>query len=408
MSLEPAFSSAVSRRAPSGPESQLLSRYPAALPAHYLHYNLFASEKEVRMCDNLRDRKFIGKRKDKLQELVHDIDACYYNAKSTSNLTARKLFELIARKGSPLGSTALAWFKANKENRPYALLWLSKVCGIPAGIHVFQVWGTEYLQEGSVKITTTNWPVLRECGKSLCSSIGLGPCRKEKKSLRKPKAACIKERLCAHCLKVEPCKWMGGIFVISVSVLKSKTKYMLTPAAIALRHHPALESGCENSLHQLRKQILYPEKHRHHILGDVKSHAGIAGNECVDQVAKYQASLKYGNLNDTGILSAGQGGNPFHNTTWLARKGTDSRPSQPHPSYPRLRHLPGLTSALKSHMHAEHKLSYADRKPGYYIYYQSLLPHVNKSTSNAFWDMPSLSTRLKHTVFQYRTDTLYN
>eukprot|EP00983_Pelagomonas_calceolata_P065439 1148594-Pelagomonas_calceolata.AAC.1 len=84
---------------------------------------------------------------------------------------------------------------------------------------------------------------------------------------------------------------------------------------------------------------------RHHVQGDVlkkvsnlarasqdhmffykvKSHAGIAGNECA-------ASLKDGNLTDTGIPSAGPGGNPFHNTTWLAQEETDSRPSQFHPS----------------------------------------------------------------------------
>eukprot|EP00983_Pelagomonas_calceolata_P000357 11355-Pelagomonas_calceolata.AAC.1 len=59
-------------------------------------------------------------------------------------------------------------------------------------------------------------------------------------------------------------------------------------------------------------------------------------------------------------------------------------------------------------MHAKHKLGYADRTTGYYTYYQSLLPHVKKSMSNAFWIMPSLSTRMKHTVFQYRIGTLYN
>eukprot|EP00983_Pelagomonas_calceolata_P016261 514540-Pelagomonas_calceolata.AAC.1 len=59
-------------------------------------------------------------------------------------------------------------------------------------------------------------------------------------------------------------------------------------------------------------------------------------------------------------------------------------------------------------MHAKHKLGYADRKTGYYTYYQSLLPHVDKKISNAFWNMPSLSTRMKRTVFQYRTGTLYN
>eukprot|EP00983_Pelagomonas_calceolata_P124858 1161151-Pelagomonas_calceolata.AAC.3 len=61
-----------------------------------------------------------------------------------------------------------------------------------------------------------------------------------------------------------------------------------------------------------------------------------------------------------------------------------------------------------SHMHAQHKLGYADRKTGYYNYYQSLLPHVNKSMSNAFWNMPCISTRMKRTIFQYRTGTLYN
>eukprot|EP00983_Pelagomonas_calceolata_P065688 1148689-Pelagomonas_calceolata.AAC.3 len=100
------------------------------------------------------------------------------------------------------------------------------------------------------------------------------------------------------------------------------------------------------------KQILYPEKHRHHVQGDVlktisnlahtsqghifsskvKSHAGIAGNECADSIAKYQASLKNNNLNDTGIPSAGPGGNPFYNIAWLARE--EARPSTPGSSSP--------------------------------------------------------------------------
>jgi len=69
------------------------------------------------------------------------------------------------------------------RNRPHAMLWLSQVYGIPAGMYACQVWGTEYLKEGSefdsqlqkrhlcslrrilgVKNSTTNWPVLRECG----------------------------------------------------------------------------------------------------------------------------------------------------------------------------------------------------------------------------------------------------
>eukprot|EP00983_Pelagomonas_calceolata_P014959 475213-Pelagomonas_calceolata.AAC.1 len=50
------------------------------------------------------------------------------------------------------------------RNRLHALIWLSKVYGIPAGMNACQVWGTEYLREGSVKSTATNWTVSRECG----------------------------------------------------------------------------------------------------------------------------------------------------------------------------------------------------------------------------------------------------
>eukprot|EP00983_Pelagomonas_calceolata_P012597 403595-Pelagomonas_calceolata.AAC.1 len=69
------------------------------------------------------------------------------------------------------------------NNRPHALIWLSKVYGIPVGMYACQVWGTEYLREGSefksqlqkrrlcslrrflgVKSTATNRSVLRECG----------------------------------------------------------------------------------------------------------------------------------------------------------------------------------------------------------------------------------------------------
>jgi hypothetical protein len=70
------------------------------------------------------------------------------------------------------------------KSRPHAMLWLSKVYGICAGMHASQVWGTVYLSEGSefgsqflqkrhlcslrrnlgVKNSTTNWAALRECG----------------------------------------------------------------------------------------------------------------------------------------------------------------------------------------------------------------------------------------------------
>jgi len=35
------------------------------------------------------------------------------------------------------------------KSRPHAMLWLSKVYGIPAGMYASQVWGTVYRSEGS-------------------------------------------------------------------------------------------------------------------------------------------------------------------------------------------------------------------------------------------------------------------
>ena len=83
-------------------------------------------------------------------------------------------------------------------------------------------------------------------------------------------------------------------------------------AAIAARlthEHTHIATDSLTSLHQIRKQMLYPEKHRHHnVQGDiirffshtirnysqshiflykVKFHAKIAGNECADALAKY-------------------------------------------------------------------------------------------------------------------------
>eukprot|EP00983_Pelagomonas_calceolata_P078824 1154394-Pelagomonas_calceolata.AAC.1 len=77
-------------------------------------------------------------------------------------------------------------------------------------------------------------------------------------------------------------------------------------------------------MYQIRKQLLYPEKHLRHIQGDVlkmlstlisnsqtnirlyevKSHAGIVGNECADAIAKYQANQANSCVADTGIPGA--------------------------------------------------------------------------------------------------------
>jgi len=81
------------------------------------------------------------------------------------------------------------------KSRPYAMLWLSKVYGIPAGMYASQVWGTVYLSEGSefgsqlqkrhlcslrrilgAKNSTTNWAVLRARVRSRALAIFQVPC----------------------------------------------------------------------------------------------------------------------------------------------------------------------------------------------------------------------------------------
>eukprot|EP00983_Pelagomonas_calceolata_P046553 1140236-Pelagomonas_calceolata.AAC.1 len=68
-----------------------------------------------------------------------------------------------------------------------------------------------------------------------------------------------------------------------------------------------------------------------HLFYKVKSRAGIAGNKCVDKIAKYQASPKCNNLTNTGIPNAGSGGNPFYNIAWLAREEARPRTSESSP-----------------------------------------------------------------------------
>ena len=208
----------------------------------------------------------------------------------------------------------------------------------------------------------------------------------------------------------------------------------LASIAAALIHgytHVATDSLA--SLHQIRKQLLYPEKHRHHVQGDVldkianilrnshvhislykvKSHAGIAGNECADAIAKYQASQTDTNTADTIISNRNPDGNPFSDIAWLASESPNRSTQTPALTSPplsnlSLAYLSNLHDALKCHMHTKHKLGGANPKTGYYSYYQALLPFVNKSISNTFWTMPQISLNMKLNIFKYRTGTLFN
>ncbi len=158
-----------------------------------------------------------------------------------------------------------------------------------------------------------------------------------------------------------------------------------------------------SSLHQIRKHLLYSELHRHHVHGDilkilmqiirnspnpvhlfkVKSHAGIAGNECADAVAKYQATQVNANLADTGMPCTGINGNPFHNITWLAYEedipsvSTSSRPSNL--PTPKLTYFSNLYD-----LHCKHKLGHANLSTGHSSCYKVLLPLAHKNITNAF------------------------
>eukprot|EP00983_Pelagomonas_calceolata_P087024 1156871-Pelagomonas_calceolata.AAC.1 len=182
----------------------------------------------------------------------------------------------------------------------------------------------------------------------------------------------------------------------------------LAAIAAALTHkHTHVATDSLSPLHQLRKQILYPEKHRHHVQGDVSKKILDLAHTSQETIAKYQASIKGNTLTDACIPSAGPGGNPFYNIAWLAQE--EARPSRLESSlHSQSSVLPDLKDALKSHMHAKHRLGYADCKTGHYNNYQSLLPHTNKGISNAFWNINCITTRMKRIIFQYRTGTLYN
>ena len=93
----------------------------------------------------------------------------------------------------------------------------------------------------------------------------------------------------------------------------------------------------------------------------VKAHAGIAGNECADAIAKYQADKTNNSVADTEIPCAAPAGNPFSQIFWLAKEETRENAASTSiapVSTPKLTYLANLQAALQLHMHSKHKLGY--------------------------------------------------
>ncbi len=83
----------------------------------------------------------------------------------------------------------------------------------------------------------------------------------------------------------------------------------------------------------------------------MKSHGGTAGNEFADALAKDQACHGNSLPAKTTIRTAGPGGNPFFEFSWLAVEEIDQPGSGTEaPQHgPRLTYLPNLQAALKPH-----------------------------------------------------------
>jgi len=195
---------------------------------------------------------------------------------------------------------------------------------------------------------------------------------------------------------------------ISMSITSTINRAELAAITAAILHrHSRFATDSLSSLHQIRKYLLYPELHRHHVQGDifkilmqvirnspnpvhlfeVKSHAGIAGNECADTVAKYQATQVDANLPDTGTPCAGINGNPFHNITWLAYEwDVPSDATSSNLPATKLEYFSNLYDALKARMPSKHKLGCANPTTGCHSYYQSLLPVAHKKHQQRFLD----------------------
>ena len=98
----------------------------------------------------------------------------------------------------------------------------------------------------------------------------------------------------------------------------------------------------------------------------VKAHAGIAGNEFADAIAKHSAQHDSGH--DCTLQPVSEDGNPFHHIYWLSEKVTVQGPQG---EEKQLRVLPDLKDQLKQVMQKQHRLGSAKTDTGYYYSYWS-------------------------------------
>jgi len=174
-------------------------------------------------------------------------------------------------------------------------------------------------------------------------------------------------------------------------------------------------------IHQIIKQILCPEKHLHHVQGDILEFFLIPfvnlnptssfinfnlmpelpetnmqtplpntkpATEIFSQMKHSWNNLSQ-NTAETINRTAGPGGNPFFDVSWLALEEVDKQGSGTEASQhdTRLTNLPNLQAPFKPHLHLNLNSGYAFSKKGYFFYHQSLLPHVCRGISNALWSM---------------------
>jgi len=208
-------------------------------------------------------------------------------------------------------------------------------------------------------------------------------------------------------------------------------------AAAVIHGYSHIATDSLTLLHQIKKQLLHPNLHCHHIRGEVlqsiakaicqspspihffkvKSYAGIIGNEHADALAK-KLSTTYAYIADTSTRIAGPEGTPFYNIHWLAKDIENQTQTHNHTRTtnmahsppPKLWYLPNHRDALQAHMHFLHKLGNAKTVAIYHAYYQTLIKDgtANGAISNAYLTSSDVPFKTKCIIMKYRTGTLYN